>query len=182
MEARIVGAEGEDAKLGGAFEELVGDLAGKRALHGDAELRVGAAECIEYGKQPEAGVLVGSDDEAAAFEGAELFKGGDGFGAKAEETLGKAAQEFAGGGEGSIARRTFEQGLADFVFKLADGVTDGGLSTAHAGGGAREAFFLGNGKEGLELVKVHWKAPCVGSLSIMNDIYVNAKNYKFALC
>lgn len=155
MEAGIIGAKGEYAELGGTFEDLVGDLAGEGALDGYAELRVGAAERIEHGKQPEAGVFVGGNDEAAAFEGAEFFKSRDGFAAKAEKSLGIAAQEPAGGGEGAVAGGALEQRLSDFIFELADGVTDGRLGTAHAGGGAGEALFFSNGEEGFELVKVH---------------------------
>jgi hypothetical protein len=155
VEAGVVGTEREDAELDGTFEELIGDLAGERALNRDADVWVVAAKSVEHGQEPEAGVFIGGDGEAAALEGAQFFEGSDGFDAEAEEALRITAEQLAGGGEGAIAGGAFEERLADFFFELANRVTDGGLSATHAGGGAGEAFFFEDGEEGFELVEVH---------------------------
>jgi hypothetical protein len=51
----------------------------------------------------------------------------------------------------------------------------------HADGGAGKALFFDDGEEGLKLVKVHRGKPNQVLAASMNQIYVNAKNYKFAL-
>jgi hypothetical protein len=184
VEAAVVGAEGEDAEFGGSLEELVGDLAGKGALYGDADVREVAAKFVEHRKQPEAGVFVSGEGKAAAFEGAQFFEGGGGFAAQAQETFGVAAEQRAGCGERSVARSALEEGFANFLFQLADSVADGRLGAAHAGGGAGEAFFFSDGEKGFELVEIHREAMERGSWGqkcCMNSIYTNAKNYKFAL-
>ena len=75
-EAIAGGAEGDDAELDGALEELVGDAAGKRALHGDADVRADAAECVEHRQQIEAGVLVGGENQTAASSERSSIEGG----------------------------------------------------------------------------------------------------------
>jgi hypothetical protein len=60
-------------------------------------------------------------------------------------------------------------------------VADGGLGAPHAGRSAGKALFFDHSEEGFQLVKVHEGAANAGPRPIMNAIYVNAKNYKFAL-
>ncbi len=155
VEARIFRAEGQDAELDGSLEELIGDLAGQRALHSDANLREIATKLVEHGKEPQAGIFVGSKGEAAAFEGAEFLERGDGFAAQTQQALGVAAQQFAGCGEGAVAGGALKEWLADLVFELANGVTDGGLGAAHAGGRTGKALFFGDGEKRFELIEVH---------------------------
>ena len=95
VEAGVLGTEGEDAELDGAFEKLVGNLAGKRALDRYTDVGVIATEGVEHREEPEAGVFVGGEREAAALKGAELFEGGDGFGAETQQPFRVAAQELA---------------------------------------------------------------------------------------
>lgn len=155
VEAVAFGAEGEDAEFSGALQKLLGDGAGEGALDHDVDVGMNAPEGVEDGEEPEAGVLVGGDGEASAFEGAEFFEGGGGFGAQAEEAFGVGAEELAGGGEGAFAGGALKEGFADLFFQLADGVADGGLGAVHAGGGAGEAAFFGYGEKGFELIEVH---------------------------
>jgi hypothetical protein len=149
VEASILGAEGKNAEFDGPLDELFGDLAGERSLDGDPKMRIIATEVVQDGKQPQARIFVGRDGETATLEGAKLFEGSDGFAAQAEEALGIVAQQFAGGGEGPVARGAFEEGLADLVFEFANGMADGGLSPAHTNGGSGKAFFFDDGEEGL---------------------------------
>ena len=70
VETRVLGAEGKDAKLDSPLQQLIGNLAGERSLHGDSDLGEIAAELVEHGKEPQAGVFVGGEGEAAALQGA----------------------------------------------------------------------------------------------------------------
>lgn len=148
FERGILWAEADDADFDGVGEDLVGNTAGERALHGDLDAGVGAAELVEDGQQREAGVLVGGEGEAAAVEGAEFAEGIGGFGAEVEKFLGVVAQDFTGVGEGPVAGGSLEEGFAQFGFELGDGLADGGLGAAEAGGGAGEAALLRDGEEG----------------------------------
>jgi len=148
VETCVLGAERKNAELDSSLEKLIGDLAGKGSLHGNADLGEIPAKFVEHGKKPEAGVFIGGYGEAATLEGAQFFEGGDGFAAQAQQALGIAAQQLAGGGKRGIARGALKEGLADFFFQLADSVADGGLGAPHADGRAGKALFFGNGEEG----------------------------------
>lgn len=155
VEPRVLGTERKNAELDGSLQKLIGDLAGKGPLHGDADLREIPAKFVEDRKKPEAGVLIGCEGEAATLERAQLFEGGDGFAAQTQEALGEGAQQLAGGGERGIARGSLKKRLPYLLFQFADGVTDGGLGAAHARSGARKTLFFGDGEESFELVEVH---------------------------
>ena len=159
VETRIVWVEGEHAELHGMLDKLIGDLAGERALHGDADVGIVVTESVKHGQQPETGVFIGGDGEASALEGAQFFEGRDGFRAEAQKTLRVTAEKLTGGGGSAVARGAFEEGLADFVLQLANGMADGRLGAAHANGGTGEAFFFKDGEEGFELMEVHGVAP-----------------------
>ena len=60
-------------------------------------------------------------------------------------------------------------------------MADGWLGAAHARSATGEAFFFDDGEEGFKLVKVHRSRRNRVLEASMNQIYVNANNYKFAL-
>ncbi len=67
-DVRGVGAERDNAQLEGAQGELVGDVRGKHALHGDADVGKFAAEGVDGRQQVHAGVFVGGELQVAALE------------------------------------------------------------------------------------------------------------------
>ena len=155
LEARVIRAKGKHPELHGAIEDLIGDLAGKGALDGDTDVGVVAAKGIQDGQEPETGVFIGGDGKPSALQRAQFFESGDGFAAQPQKAFSIAAQKLTGRGESAVARGSIEEGFADFLFQLADGMADGGLGAAHSNSGPGEAFFFNDGEEGLELVKVH---------------------------
>src|SRR5579875_433858 len=75
--------KGNDAKLDGALQQMLGDAAGQRALYSDPNLRAYSAELIEHGEQVEAGVFIGCDDQTAPFQRLQLLDGNLGLSAQA---------------------------------------------------------------------------------------------------
>ena len=67
-ELGVVGPEGEETELYGVLENLIGDAAGKGALHGDFEAGMLATEGVENRQEVEAGVLVGGEVKAPEVE------------------------------------------------------------------------------------------------------------------
>ena len=59
FDLRIFGTEGEHAKLDRVHEDLVGDAAGKGALHSEFDPGILPAEFVEKRQEIEAGVLIG---------------------------------------------------------------------------------------------------------------------------
>lgn len=155
FELRVFRLEGHDAQLDGAPEDLLGNAAGQRSLHHNADMRALASENIQDGQQVEAGVFVGGEMKVAAFERAQFLERRSCFTAQLEQALSVFAQELAGGGEGAFAGGALEERLADFVFQAVNGVTDGGLGSAQAHGGAGEAAFFDDGEKSFELREFH---------------------------
>lgn len=153
----------ENSEFDGAIEQLVGDLTGQGALHVHSDVRALTTEGIENRQQPETGIFVGGDGEAAALEGAEFFESRYCFGTQAEKALGVTAEQFAGGGEGSFAGRAVKEGLADFFLEFADGVTDGRLRAVETKRSAGEALLFNDRQEGFQLREIHKRVwPCTG--------------------
>ena len=137
--------EGEDAELNGAVEDLLRDAASQGALHDDLDLRTAFRVLGEHRQQEVRGVLIGSDEKAAALERAELRYGCGGFTAEAQEPFGIAAEHFAGGSKRAIAGTLLKEPLAQLVFQPTDGLTNGGLGAMEARSGSGEAVLLSDG-------------------------------------
>ena len=78
-----------------------------------------------------------------------------GLGAEVDQLLGVLVQDLAGIGENSFARGAVEQGFAELVFELADGLADGRLGAEKLVGSAGEPALASYGKEDFQLRKLH---------------------------
>lgn len=185
-ELRIFGTEREDAELDGVKEDFVGDAAGERALDGELDAWVLAAEFVEQGEEVETGVLVGGEVEAALVEFAQFSERADGVCAKVQEFLGVLPEEQAGVGKGSVACGAVEQDLAQLAFKLCDGLADGGLCAMEASGGAGEASLLGHCQKCLHLYQIQGLAPFAtvssDTVAAINRVDTASLHHKYALC
>lgn len=116
----------------------------------DLNTGVGFAELGEGGEERVNGAFVDAEGELAALKTLEVEKTFLDLVAEIEEALSVFAEERASVGEADRAGATDEERLAEGVFELADGQTDGGLSAVETFRGAREAAFAGNCKKNLK--------------------------------
>jgi hypothetical protein len=154
-ELRLLGDERRDAEIQAIVQQFRGDIAGKRAAHGQMDLRIKPAIAGQDGQQRVDGAFVDAKGKFAATTGAEVVDGAADFIAQVQNTFGITDQEPAGVGKLAGAGAAGEEGFADFVFQLADGDADGGLGTVELLGGAGEAALAGDGEEDVEFGEVH---------------------------
>ncbi len=151
----VVGAEADHAHFDGVGEDIIGNAAGERALDGDLDARVLAAEGVQQRQQVEAGVLVGGQVELAGVQRAQVDQGGARVRPQVEHLLRVVAENLAGVGEDAVAGGALEQRLTEFSLQLGDDLADRRLGAVQARGGAGEAALFGDGEEGFELEEVH---------------------------
>ena len=75
--------------------------------------------------------------------------------AEVQEFFGVFLQGMASVGEDAFSGGAVEEGFAEFVFELADGLTDRRLRAEKLFGGARKAAFASHGEEDFEFGKFH---------------------------
>jgi hypothetical protein len=105
------------------------------------------------------GAFVDAEGELAAGESFEFAKSFFYFVAEIDQALGVVQEKSAGIGEADGASAAHEERLAEAVFELANGETDGRLRAVKAFGGAGEAAFLGNHQKYLEFSEIHDDSP-----------------------
>ena len=109
----------------------------------------------QHGQQGVDGAFVHAKRKVAAAAGAKIVDGTADFIAQVEDAFGIADKQPAGVGKLAGTGSTGEERFADFIFELADGDADGGLSAIELLGGAREAAFAGYGEEDVEFGEIH---------------------------
>src|ERR1700739_1414247 len=95
--------------------------------------------------------FVHAQTQFAAAEAAQILHSLLDFVAQIDEALRVVAQKLARVREFYLARAAHEEGLADGFLELADGYADRGLRAVEFFSCAREALFLGYGKEYFQL-------------------------------
>src|SRR5580700_11338879 len=158
-ELGLLGDERGDAEVQAIVQQFGGDVAGKRAAHGEMDLRIKLAIAGQHGQQRVDGAFVDAEGEFAASAGAQVVHSAADFVAEIQDAFGITEQEPAGVGKLAGTGAAGEEGFADFVFELADGDADGGLGAVKLLGGAGEAAFAGDGEEDVEFGEVHMIKP-----------------------
>ncbi len=152
---RIRGLVGHDADLGGTLDQFVGNLAGERPLDGDSNLRTELPKTVENREQVKTGIFIGSQLQAAPLERTQLQQGAGGLVSKADQFQGIFAEQFSGGGQGSIPGRALKEWFPEIALQFTNHLADSGLGAMQASRRAREAPLFSDGKKRFQLVDVH---------------------------
>ena len=130
-------------------------MAAQRALDRNLDHGMQAPELGQHRQQVEHGKFVGRDDQFAFLQFAQFGKRFGRLAAQVDQFFGILVENFPGVGEDAFARRAVEEGLAEFVLELADGLADRRLGAEKFFGGAREAALAGNSEKHFQLGKFH---------------------------
>jgi hypothetical protein len=151
----VAGNEGDGAEVETVVQNFVGDIAREHAVDADLHAGMQLTEFCESGEQGVDGAFVYAERELAALEAFEFGQTLGDFVAEIDEALGVVFEQGAGVSHAHGACAAHEEGLAEAVFKFADGKADSGLSAVKTLGGARKAAFLGDHEKNLQLTQIH---------------------------
>ena len=122
--------EGQHAEVHRTQQHFLRDLSRMDAAHLDEHAGMVDPEGLEQRQECVNTGLVGADHHAALLDVAQFMHADRRFLQQTDDALGVRKEELSGVRQRAVARRAIDEPLSGGLFKAANGLTDGGLSTA----------------------------------------------------